>query len=76
MLEKDFQKLKADWARNSNDRAVIIQKMRVNLKQRNNGKSEYKFEYTFKGKVSNIDTCTNVPNDLFEIDGDMCPMRK
>lgn len=75
-MNKEFQKLRKQWGLNSNEREKIIKEMRVNLKCRNAGMSEYEFGYTFKGKVINIDTCSNVPDDLFEIDGDMTPLGK
>ena len=34
------------------------------------------YAYTQLGKVVNIDTCSDVPKELFEIDGDMNPMGK
>lgn len=76
MLNKEFQELKGLFARNSKDPENIIERMRENLKKRNNGESEYVFGYTYKGEVINIETCSNVPEDLFRIDGDMCPMGK
>ena len=75
-MNKEFQELKRQWGLNSKERAQIIDEMRKNLKSRNNGLSEYKFNYTFKDKVTNIDTCSNVPEDLFAIDGDMNPRGK
>ena len=76
MVNKEFQELRGLLARNYMDNADIIKRMRENLKERNNGDPEYVFGYTFNGKVINIDTCTNIPEDLFMIDGDMCPMGK
>ena len=76
MLNKEFQKLKAQWGKNSAERANIIEKMRKNLKSRNDEESEYIYAYTQLGKVVNIDTCSDVPKELFEIDGDMNPMGK
>lgn len=75
MINKEFQELRAQWGNNSAERANIIEKMRENLKSRNGGKSMYSFGYTYPGKVLNIDTCSD-PNELFAIDGDMCPMGK
>ena len=72
-MNAEFQGLKRLWGVNSKERANLIQKMRNNLKSRNNGASEYVFNYISKGKVINIDECSDVPNELFEIDGDMVP---
>ena len=41
MLNKEFQELKAQWGKNSAERANIIEKMRKNLKSRNDEESEY-----------------------------------
>ncbi|MBR6891779.1 MAG: hypothetical protein IKN15_00800 [Bacteroidaceae bacterium] len=76
MLNKEFQELKAQWGTNSTEREIIIEKMKENLKSRNNGESKYVFEYTNSKKIVDIDACSNFPEDLFEIDGDMNPMGK
>lgn len=49
--------------------------MKENLKSRNGGKNLYSFGYTDSGKEVNIDTCS-APEDLFAINGDMCPLGK
>ena len=63
-MNKEFQDLKAQWGKNSAERANIIEKMRENLKSRNDGKNTYSFGYTIRGKVLNIDTCS-APGKLF-----------
>lgn len=75
MVNQKFQELKALWGTNSAECANIIEKMKKNLKSRNDGKSEYVFGYTQPGKVVNIDMCSDGP-ELFEIDGDMNPLGK
>lgn len=57
-MNKEFQDLKAQWGKNSAERANIIEKMRENLKSRNDGKNTYSFGFTIRGKVLNIDTCS------------------
>lgn len=75
MPNKEFNELMAQQGKNSAERANIIQKMKENLKSRNGGKNLYSFGYTDSGKEVNIDTCS-APEDLFAINGDMCPLGK
>ena len=69
-MNAEFQELMRQWGVNSRERADIISKMRINLKERNNGNSLYIIQKTMPGKRVNIDTTTEV-TDLFEINGDM-----
>ena len=46
--------------------------MRENLIARNAGNPRYEFGYVVHGKVVDI-ASVDRPDELFEIDGDMCP---
>lgn len=48
--------------------------MRKNLLRRNNMQEEYTLEYTEQGATYNIYTAS--VEDIFSIDGDMCPQGK
>ncbi len=73
MINKEFQELKARlFQTEGSAKEVLIGQMRELLKARNNDSSFYTNAYTHKGKDYNIDTCS--VEELFEIDGDMCPL--
>lgn len=71
MVNDEFQELKRLWSINVGERISIMEQMRKNLIDRNSGLSDYKFEYT-SNKMVDINSIDN-PEDLFAIDGDMCP---
>lgn len=74
MVNQDFQELKRQWSVNKENEENIVKKMRSNLFARNNDQEEYTTNYTTSGKVFNINTAS--VQELFEIDGDMCPQGK
>ena len=71
MINQEFQELKRQWGVNSSERVNIIEAMRENLTKRNKNNDSYAFNYTQKGIVLSISSCT--VEDLFAIDGDMNP---
>lgn len=73
-MNHQFQELRALWGNNARERQAIIERMRENLIDRNGGNESYTFGYTQPGRVVNINTCENVPEDLFAVDGDMNPL--
>lgn len=73
-MNAEFQELRRQWSINSAEREDIIQRMRENLIQRNNGNSLYVCRYTSKGKTIDLSTCHI--EDLLEADGDMNPIGK
>ena len=75
MPNEEFQELKRLFALNSTERAYIIDRMKDNLTHRNGGNDLYVFEYTRQGVELHISQCVK-PEDLFAIDGDMCPLGK
>lgn len=75
MINKEFQELKRRFFENPTERATIINEMKENLKQRNNGEDQYVFGFTKRGVEMFISKCDK-PEDLFAIDGDMCPQGK
>lgn len=74
-MNKEFQELKGRFFLNPPERADIIEKMKENLTQRNNGEDLYVFGYTQQGVEMSISK-SDKPEDLFAIDGDMCPQGK
>ena len=75
MINKEFQELKRRFFENPTERATIINEMKENLKQRNNGEDQYVFGFTKRGVEMFISKCDK-PEGLFAIDGDMCPQGK
>lgn len=74
-----FDQLKRDYSNSLNPlidfhepKDSILEKMRENLLERNNGNNVYVFQYTQKEKEYEIASCDF--NQLCEIDGDMRPM--
>lgn len=74
MPNKEFQELKRQWSCLKKDEADIIGKMRENLLRRNNMQEEYALKYTEQGVTYNINSAS--VEELFSIDGDMCPQGK
>lgn len=74
MINQEFQELKRQWSCLKKNEADIIGKMRKNLLRRNNMQEEYTLEYTEQGATYNIYTAS--VEDIFSIDGDMCPQGK
>lgn len=69
-MDKEFQELKAVMDRFSGSaREVILDRMRDNLYIRNGNKHIYTGSYTQKGRLFNINTCSE--EELLMIDEDM-----
>ena len=74
MVNQEFQELKRQWSCLKAKETEIINKMRENLLRRNNKQKEYTLEYTEQGTTYNINSAS--VEELFSIDGDMCPLGK
>lgn len=74
MVNKEFQELKRQWSCLKKDEADIIDKMRANLLKRNKTQEKYTLGYTEQGATYNINTASI--EEMFSIDGDMCPQGK
>lgn len=73
-MNQEFERLKSQYLAARKQQEVAISSMRNNLLTRNDGADEYVFGYTREGKVLHISSCK--VEDLFEINGDMIPLRK
>jgi hypothetical protein len=71
-MNQEFQELRRQFGINMEERSSIMQLMRENLIARNAGNPRYEFGYVVHGKVVDI-ASVDRPDELFEIDGDMCP---
>lgn len=70
-MNNEFQELRRQYSvKIQKEIAPIVDKMRENLINRNDGKEQYTFCHTKQGDVLSIPLC-NV-EELFAIDGDMC----
>ena len=71
-MNTEFQELKSLFEMKIEERPLIMQQMRENLIARNAGNPRYEFGYVVHSKVVDI-ASVDRPDELFEIDGDMCP---
>ncbi len=75
MINEEFQELKSRLLKAEGlEKEDLIKQARELLKARNGGSSHYINGYTHIGKGYDIDSCDL--EELFEIDGDMCPQGK
>ncbi|MBQ6071233.1 MAG: hypothetical protein IJK85_05720 [Bacteroidales bacterium] len=74
MVNQEFQELKRQLLIAKKNEKDIIDEMRANLLKRNGGQELYHLEYTEKSNTYNIKTAT--VEELYSIDGDMCPQGK
>lgn len=79
-INNEFQELMRQFeenAENSARRVYILNSMKANLKERNEGESSYTFGYTTPGRFVDIDEVTlDHIDDLFAVNGDMNPQGK
>lgn len=71
-MNVEFQELKRQWSVNLSQRDELVEKMRTNLKQRNNGDAMYTCKYGSKRNIYDLSCCP--VEELFTVDGDMVPM--
>ena len=74
MINKEFQELNRLYsiAREAETRSNLLEQMRKNLIQRNQGEGLYTFSYTQEGLSNDILTADY--NGCLQINGDMNPM--
>ena len=74
MINKEFQELNRLYSTESDkeSKANLLEQMRENLIQRNQGEGLYTFSYTQVGQ--SIDILTADYNGCLQINGDMNPM--
>ncbi len=70
-MNTEFQELRRLWSVNLTERDNVIQRMRENLIQRNDGNTSYVYEYTAQGTTVDLSTCGI--EELLSVDGDMNP---
>ena len=69
-MNKEFQELKTRYLQaTGEDKDLLLNQMRENLKCRNENASLYTNQYTHKGETIDIEICND--QKLFEIEGDM-----
>lgn len=74
-MNNEFQELRRQYSvKIQKEIAPIVDEMRKNLINRNCGKEQYTFHFTKQGDVLSIPLCD--VEELFAIDGDMCPQGK